>query len=220
MAEGSVDRIVQQAFFPAPEPGRVFVDVGAARPDYLSISHWFRNLGWRVIAIEPNPVFCELHRARGNEILQYACGDRDEDNVEFFVVDSFGAPYEDGRVSYESFSSLGIRDSYLELFNRTNARSSRVLVNMRRLDTILAEHAPEIDRIDVLSVDVEGWELQVVAGLNIAKFRPKVMIIENLFNAERYRSFLGSLGYALWRTLPPNDVFVRESSETTGVRKT
>jgi hypothetical protein len=110
MAEGNVDRLVQEAFFPPPHTGRSFVDVGAARPDYLSISSLYRSLGWRVIAIEPNPAFAELHRERGFEVLQYACGDHDEDDVEFFVVDSHGADYAGGRVSFESFSSLGIKE--------------------------------------------------------------------------------------------------------------
>jgi hypothetical protein len=114
-AEGNVDRIIQQRFFPKHDSGRVFVDVGAARPDYLSISALFRSLDWRVIAIEPNPAFCDLHRKKGYEALQYACGDRDEDNVDFMVVDSHGDEYEHGQVSYESFSSLGIKDSYQAL---------------------------------------------------------------------------------------------------------
>jgi len=63
-AEADVDRIVQQRFFPGQSSG-IFVEVGAARPDYLSNSALYRSLGWTVIAIEPNPEFCKLHRERG-----------------------------------------------------------------------------------------------------------------------------------------------------------
>ena len=90
-AEGDVDRIVHQRFFsPGVSAGRVFVDVGAARPDFLSIGAYYRSLGWRVIGIEANPEFCKLHRDRGHEIYQYACGQHDEDDVDFTVVDSHG----------------------------------------------------------------------------------------------------------------------------------
>ena len=46
--EGRVVGLVQRAFFAGRGPG-VIVDVGAARPDYLSVSAHFRSLGWRVI---------------------------------------------------------------------------------------------------------------------------------------------------------------------------
>lgn len=205
-AEGNVDQIILRRFFQGQGSG-IFVDVGAARPDYLSISALYRSMGWRVIAIEPNPAFCDLHRERGYEVLQYACGDHDQDNVDFFVVDSHGAQYANGEVSYESFSSLGIKDSYASLKDGLDKR--KIQVNLRRLDTILRTHAPDVEQIDILSVDVEGWELEVLRGLSMEKYKPRVMIIENLFNEKEYRDYLKSIGYILWRRVRPNDVYVR-----------
>ena len=205
-AEGNVDQIIQRRFFPEQRSG-IFVDIGAARPDYLSISALYRSMGWRVIAIEPNPAFCDLHRERGYEVLQYACGDHDEDNVDFFVVDSHGAQYANGEVSYESFSSLGIKDSYAALKHNLDKR--KIQVNLRRLDTILKTHAPDVEHVDILSVDVEGWELEVLRGLSTEKYRSQVMVIENLFNAREYRDYMKSIGYILWRRVRPNDVYVR-----------
>ncbi len=207
-AEGNVDRIIHKRFFAGRDSGRVFVDVGAARPDYLSISALFRSLGWRVIAIEPNPAFCDLHRKKGYDVLQYACGDRDEDNVDFVLVDSHGDKYENGQVSYESFSSLGIKDSYQAL--KKDLDTKTIKINLRRLDTILETHAPEINHIDILSVDVEGWELEVLSGLNTEKYKPQVMVIENLLNEKKYREYMKTIDYALWKCIPPNDVYIRK----------
>src|SRR5215471_16226710 len=184
-AEGDVDKLVQRRFFPNQNAG-VFVDVGAANPEYLSVSALYRSLGWKIIAIEPNPVFCEMHRKRGHDVLQYACGDRDEDEVDFCVVDSHGAPYENGQVSYESFSSLAIKASYARI--RPQMDVETIKVKLRRLDTILQTHAPDVERVDILSVDVEGWELEVLAGFDFRKYRPKVLVIENLFNDRAYRT--------------------------------
>jgi FkbM family methyltransferase len=209
-AEGDVDKVVHQQFFRNQNAG-VFIDVGAANPDYLSVSALYRSLGWKVIAIEPNPVFCEMHRERGHDVLQYACGERDEDDVDFCVVDSHGAPYENGQVSYESFSSLAIKESYARI--RPQMDVERIKVRLRRLDTILQTHAPDIRTIDILSVDVEGWELEVLAGLDFRKYRPKVLIVENLFNEPGYRARINEHGYRLWRFVWPNDVYVaREAS--------
>src|SRR5262245_19851459 len=204
MAESDVDRLVSARFF--PDGGGVFVEVGAARPDFLSVSALFRSRGWKIIAIEPIPDFCELQRKAGHEVLQYACGETDQDDVDFTVVDSHHTDYADGKVSYESFSSLGIKPSYATLKPQLDKRTIKVKV--RRLDTILKEHAPDVGRIDVLSIDVEGWELEVLRGLDLVKYRPKVMIVENLFDERSYRTFARSKGYTLWRQLPPNDIYV------------
>ena len=206
-AEGGVDVIVKKRFFPESGAGNVFVEVGAARPDYLSTSALFRELNWKIIAIEPNPDFCELHKARGHEILQYACGTRDEDDVDFYVIDSHGADYLGGNVSFESFSSLGVKAPYASL--KSDLDQKKIKVKQRRLDTILRTHAPEVSCIDIVSVDVEGWELEVLGGLDMQKFRPKVMIVENLFNAKDYRTRIKAYGYVLWKNIYPNDVYVR-----------
>jgi FkbM family methyltransferase len=206
-AEGDIDRAVLARFFAQPQARqRIFVDVGAARPDYLSISARFREQGWRVICIEPNPDFAALHAKAGHEVYQYACAAEDRDGVEFSVVNSHNAPYEGGAVSYESFSALSIKPAYLAL--KPDLDTRKISVNVRRLDTILGEHAPDVSVIDVLSADVEGWELEVLEGLDVARYQPKVMILENFLRDRAYVRRLRDLGYVLWRRSFPNDVYV------------
>lgn len=206
--EKKIDECIRNAFFPDYSYGGVFVEVGAAGPEFLSMSKHFRENGWRVIAIEPNPEFCKLHHESGYEVLQYACGDHDEDDVEFFVVDSQGADYHGGKVSYESFSSLGIKSSYAALKKDINQK--KIIVQLRRLNTILEIHTPDVKQIDILSVDVEGWELEVLDGLSTEKYRPRVMIIENLFSANKYLTYMRAGGYLLWKRAYPNDVYIRK----------
>lgn len=205
-AEGNVDRIVHERFFPAANYVGVFVDVGAARPDYLSISAYYRNLGWRVIAIEPNPEFYEMHRLRGHEVYPFACGDRNEDDVDFVLVNSHGTKYNDGEVSFESFSSLAIKDSYAAL--KPDLDTTTIKTKLRRLSTLFQQDIPDVNQIDILSADVEGWELEVLAGLDPSSPRPRVMIIENLFDDEGYRSFLEKRDYLLWKKIAPNEIYV------------
>jgi FkbM family methyltransferase len=207
--EGNVDLLVRERFFANAE-SKVLVEVGAAHPEYLSVSASFRGLGWTVVSVEPNPDFCELHRARGHEVLQYACGDHDEDDVDFRIADSHGASYKGGKVSYESFSSLEIKDAYARILD-PNVSFRTIKVDLRRLDTLLADHAPEIQRIDLVTVDVEGWELEVLDGLNFERLTPRVLIIENLFAEKRYRDYMRNRGYALWRHVEPNDIYVGSS---------
>ena len=209
-AEGNVDEKVRTRFFPSHASG-VLVEVGAADPAYLSVSALYRRKGWQVVAIDPNPAFCEAHRALGHDVLEYACGDHDEDAVDFSVVDSHGAAYRGGKVSYEAFSALGVKESYAALVAASDLSVNTIKVDLRRLDTLLEEFAPTVTRIDIVAVDVEGWELEVLDGLDIARFKPRVLIVENLFGEARYRTYMRRRGYGLWRRIEPNDIYVAPS---------
>lgn len=204
-AESEIDRVVYEEFFAGTTDG-FLVEVGAAGPEKLSISALYRELGWRVVAVEPNPVFCQAWRDAGLEVLQYACADRDQDDVPFEVVDSHGTIYEGVPVSFESMSSLKIKDSYRTVHEEPDLRTIRVEV--RRLDTLLAEHAPDVERIDLLAVDTEGWELEVLDGLSFQRYQPAVLIVENLFAETAYRDAMVARDYELWRHVWPNDVYV------------
>lgn len=155
IVEGDVDLVVQQAFFADPAYRGTMVEVGAAKPDYLSVSATFRSRGWRVLSIEPNPYFCELQRRQGFEVIECACGDADRDDVNFFVVKT-DATYKDRPVTNESFSSLGVRGKYAEMMKTAPTSIGEIKVKVRRLDTILREHASDLREIDVVCIDVEG----------------------------------------------------------------
>ena len=199
-----VEQIVYDTFFRDRAPG-VMIEVGAARPDFLNQGAHFRARGWRVLSVEPNPRFAALHRARGHEIHQYACGDTDADGVEFCVVHA----REDGEISNESYSSLSIKPEYGAL--NDNLDIEKIRVSVRRLDTILASNAPEIARIDCLAIDVEGWELEVLRGFNLERFAPRVIVVENLLRAQSYRDYMSERGYRLWGTIHPNEVYIKAS---------
>jgi len=209
-AEHGIDEIVRKAFFQDRAHG-VLIEVGAALPDYLSVSASFRRLGWKIISVEPNPHFCAAHRREGYEVLQYACGDSDQDDVDFTVVNSHGIEYMGGHVSFESFSSLGIAGKFADLFEtiRSKASVETIPVKMRRLDTILATHEPELASIDILAVDVEGWELAVMRGLARSDLAPRVVILENLFTDPEYHTYMTGRGYRLWQSLSHNEIYVR-----------
>ena len=208
LVEGDVDRVVQDAFFADPAYRGTMIEVGAAKPDYLSVSARFRSLGWRVLSIEPNPYFCELHRQGGSDVIECACGESDQDDVSFSIVQTSGMYYGQ-QVTHESFSSLGVRGKYANLMKSVSASVNEIKVKVRRLDTILREHAPEISAIDIVCVDVEGWELEVLNGLSFEVYKPKVLIIENLFLEQLYLDYMMQKGYALWKRIQPNDIFVR-----------
>ncbi|WP_375452162.1 FkbM family methyltransferase [uncultured Devosia sp.] len=126
-----------------------------------------------------------------------------------------------GKVSFESFSSLGIKDQFADLLDTVKAQTNvtTIPVSVRKLDTILKKHHPELSRFDVLAIDVEGWELNVLRGTDLGKYRPSLVILENVFKDPAYGEHMEKCGYTLWETLEPNEVYVRESFVKRWVRR-
>ncbi len=212
-AEKDIDLVIQREFFPGQASG-LLIEVGAAKPDYLSVGESFRKLGWQVISIEPNPAFCALHEALGHDILQYACSDHDADNVDFFVVSTKDQHYLGGETSFEGFSSLGVKGKFAKDLRKMEGQTDveKISISVRKLDTILAEHYPEVKGIDVIVVDVEGWELSVMRGLSVSRYKPRVVVLENLHRSIGYRYFMWKQGYRRWKRLKPNEIFIPRRS--------
>ena len=208
-AEFFTDKYVRETFFPDFSYRGVVVEVGCATPMLLSMSQHFRQNGWRCIGVEPNPKFVSLHRACANEVYAYAASDFDRDDVDFVVVEDTDDYSNDG-LSAHSYSALGIKDRYRDYQNQAidDFRQMQIQVKVRRLDTILAEHCPEIRHIDLLSVDVEGFELEVMRGLNLEATPVKVIVLENLFDDSEYTEYMQSQGYSLHSRIKYNYIYV------------
>lgn len=207
-SEANVSNVILSTFFSDGFRGNM-VEVGAAGPEFLSVGNDFRTIGWNVISIEPNPVFCKAHREKGNKVYQFACGDHDADSVPFFIVDSHGISYNGGSVSYESFSSLGITGLWEQgLKKLPSASVTEILVSVRRLDTILQKEC-DFNKVNVVSIDVEGWEMTVLKGFSLNLYQPDVVIVEEFLGSTGIQSYLSGFEYLLWKTLYPNNVYVR-----------
>jgi hypothetical protein len=62
-------------------------------------------------------------------------------------------------------------------------RTYQIEVPARTLESILDEQA-DLPEIDLLSLDVEGYELEVLKGLNIERYRPRYILVEARFFEE------------------------------------
>jgi len=209
-AEYFTDRYIRDTFFPDFSYHGVMVEVGCATPTLLSMSQHFRQNGWRCIGIEPNPEFVQLHRAAGNEVFTYAAADYDGDDVDFLVVEA-SDDYSPGVLSAHSYSALGLKESFQNHLNLAKAsfQQRHIKVSVRRLSRILAEHCPEIAQIDLLSVDVEGYELEVMRGLDLQQIPVRVIVLENLFDDPAYTDYMQSQGYRLHSRVHYNYIYVK-----------
>jgi FkbM family methyltransferase len=202
-AEHNIDQIIREKYFTDYSYKGTILEVGAATPTYLSMTKHFKENGWRAVHVEPNPIFIQNHLDVKNEIYPYACGEHDADNVDFTVVSS-----NNGEITDHSYSSFNVKEGYKDLdpnyFN--SLKKTIIKVNCRKLDSILTE--ANINNIDVLSIDTEGWEIEVMKGLT--KIEPKVIILENLLNLNYYTEYMESRNYKLDHIQVINYVYIKK----------
>lgn len=141
-----------------------YVDVGAADPVIASVTKHFYDHGWRGINIDPRPAAIKaLREMRPEDInLEVAAGDG-EGSIELFVC------VEDPDLSTTSESD---RAFLIEKGFHFQTRA----VALCRLDDILESH--DVTSVDFLKIDVEGSEGQVLAGLDLVKWHPRVIVVE------------------------------------------
>lgn len=138
----------------------VYVDVGANDPYFQSNTHFFYKKKWHGINIDANEdSIRRLKVVRKNDI-----------NIEALISDSMK---EMEYFCYESSAYNGcIKRDYVP---------SKLLYSKKiqavTLTSILAKL--EIDKINFLSIDVEGLDLMVLKSLDLDEYRPEVILIES-----------------------------------------
>lgn len=75
-------------------------------------------------------------------------------------------------------STLELGKENLDRITAGGFTTHTVSVRLTRLDTLL-EEAGAPQRLDVLSIDVEGHEMSVLAGFDIVRWQPSIVIIED-----------------------------------------
>lgn len=182
----------------------VAVDVGAGQPVFYSNMTVFRNLGAKIICIEPQPRNIDLFKQEGFPVLQYAVTEDDSQSEVLFR--------EFIKNGHQGLSMSTIA-SVSDLYQKKRPDEDHIIeyvVPAKSLNSILKLHHPEVNEIDVLDVDTEGNEIGILKGLDFNFYKPKVLIIENNSTEhENYDIFYSSIGYTKYAKCAHNDVLIR-----------
>lgn len=168
-----------------------YVDVGSLHPKYVSNTYKLYKCGWRGINIDPNPATKKLFDLyRRNDI-----------NLQI------GIAAEESELIYHEFEFAGLNtlDEEYARF-RTEQKGNKIVrkssVPCLPLRTVFEKHLHN-NEIDVLDVDVEGFDLDVLKSNDWEKYRPKVILVEdrvfrNKINQSETFLYLRSQGYSFY----------------------
>ena len=138
-----------------------------------------KQFGWKGILVEPNSVFLNsIKQNRNATFVNLAAGAKDGKEETLVSTDN-------GEYSYISNDFVGTGNHRKSILDQS--------VVTKTLSSILREaKAPRI--VDLLSIDVEGYELEVLKGIDFSERIFQVVCIEHNYNvmkrAEIQRIFL------------------------------
>jgi FkbM family methyltransferase len=197
-----IDQVLRE-YFPDTSYKGVFFDVGAYEPITISNSYHFEKNGWKCYCFEANPSNVPLLKEHRSNVFNYAISDCDKDSVTFHVV---------GREWTASYSAITISDEYRKIFGDfDNSQISTVTVPQKSLNSIIKNEIPSLNRIDIMSLDIEGGEFDCLRGLDLTLYKPKVLVIENANPSNKtIQNYLESFGYRLDKQVSYNQYYLAD----------
>jgi FkbM family methyltransferase len=168
-AGNAEDVVLLRAF--AARRGGFFVDVGAGEPDSGSVTkNLVDRLGWWGVNIEPLPErHARLVAARPGDVnLKVAVGSVPGQARFHRVV---AGP---GQTGGGGLSTL--REEVAAMHRGDGWRTQEFEVEVVTLESVLVAYAPV--GFDVLKVDVEGAEADVLASVDLERWRPRAVVVE------------------------------------------
>ncbi len=180
------------------------VEVGANNGVDDSTSLYFEKLGWNCVLVEPNPYLCqEIRGARRAKLFEYAASNKSSLTTLHIV---------EGSSRSHGLSTISPNDEYVARVKTHRFSSRPIQVRTMTLDEILTK--AEIAEIDFISIDVEGHEIEALEGFTLAKWKPKIMLIEgNSSAASKATSYyLKQFGYVKFLTTGVNDWYAHQAN--------
>ena len=150
-----------------------YIDVGACHPVDFNNTFYFYDKGWRGVCVEPNPDLIPTFSQHRQEDIFLSCAIGDRTEVKF--LHRFTNP------QWNTFDERRISKIQRRYEGRVTYLGS-MEIKVKRLKDIIDEL--NIFSLDLLSVDVEGFEISVFRGMDFNSVRPKLIVFESILPIE------------------------------------
>lgn len=161
-----------------------FVEIGCIDGLRFSNSLYFEQKGWKGMCIEPHLDLIDLLRKNRNcNIIEAAVGPEDKKEVPFYANNRGSLS------SLDNSRETEYKDS--EYFAGYEVQT----VEMVTLKTLFKREG--VSKIDFVSLDIEGYEIPALEGMDFSLIKPTVWVIEsdNWIQERKIKQILKKQGY-------------------------
>ena len=189
-----------------------YLDIGAGDPVQANNTYAFYTAGGRGVLVEPNPTLTEaLKTVRpGDVVVNAGVGVTDVAEADYYII----------------------RDQWpLNTFSREDVERLRKNSTVDPVERVIKMPLIQVNRLikehftkapDLLSIDIEGMDLDVLTSMDFDKYRPAVICAEtkgpweshdstkiaHLLQSKNYFACAGSVYNTIFMDLDPPAVFV------------
>ena len=189
--------------FPKGAAG-ICIDIGAYDPEWINNSIELEQIGWTCYCIEPNPHCIPALKAKRPHVLEYAVGDRNEDDVEFNIYHAYPLPHHPEHLGEAGYTGI-LKHPEIQGLTLTTEK-----VKLRTFEWLMENEIKE-PHVDFISIDVEGNEMAVLSTLDVSRWRPKVIVCENSHSDKEQHDWFERNGFGMIKRHCDNDIYVRLS---------
>jgi FkbM family methyltransferase len=183
-----------------------YVDVGAHHPWWINNTALFYRKGCRGINIEPNPSLMEAFRKERPQDINLDVGVGSEPGrLELYVLED---------TSLSTFSKPQLDD----FVSKGHQLKQTLTIQIWTLTEVIGRYAGS-KFPDLLNLDTEGFETEVLSGVDLSKSRPKIICVETAeysttgAGAKRkdLMQYVESRGYYLYADTNLNSIYVDQT---------
>jgi FkbM family methyltransferase len=171
-----------------PESTGTYVDIGAGHPIAGSNTYMYYKRGWSGICIDPISANIKLFKIlrRRDESKQFLIGEGTE-KIDFWEFEPYELSTANEKVALSVAKLTGVT---LKAFSKIS------VVTLSQVVPTIGPHDPSM-----LSIDVEGFDLEVLKSNDWERFKPRVVCVEEWPSTldknqeSEIRKFLVTQGY-------------------------
>ena len=177
-----------------------YIDVGSHHPKRFSNTALLYQKGWNGINIDANSENLKLFKFfRKRDYNIRALVSDLNTIVEYYYFNDSAL---NGCLTKPRVESLK-RDNYKVI------KTEKILT--KRLDEIISESGVNINQIDLLDIDVEGYDFQVLKSIDLSLFNVRVILIETGNKENEIAKYLLKYNYSFYKKIDRNSFFLKDS---------
>jgi FkbM family methyltransferase len=192
--------------FPKNKANGKYVDIGAYHPFKHSNTAGFWMRGWTGVNVDANKESIELFRKKRpkdinlwSAVVPHELLNQDTNEIDLYLP------------SKKSISTIGTVD--LDMSRERNF-NEKVTVPATSIPNLIQKY--QLNEVDYLNIDVEGFDTQLIQDINFKKISPTVISVEDysqsiheLISSE-ISKYLFMSGYELVARAGPTSIFIRK----------